>query len=79
MKTVVRSPKGKEVAIGAGPTILFGERINPFGKGPVKEGMISGNMEPIRKEALAQVEAGADVLIVSVAAFGIDEVRVLPR
>ncbi len=80
MKTYVRGPRGKEVVIGGGlPTVLLGERINPFGKGPVKEGMVTGNMEPIRKEAARQVEAGADILIVSVAAFGIDEVRVLPQ
>ncbi len=79
MKTIVRGPRGKEVVIGDGlPTVLLGERINPFGKGPVKEAMTTGNMEPIRAEAARQVEAGADVLLVSVSAFGIDEVRVLP-
>lgn len=79
MKTHLISPRGKEVAIGEGlPTVLIGERINPFAKGPVKEGMISGDMAPIRKAAAEQVEAGADVLIVSVAAFGIDEVSTLP-
>ncbi len=80
MKTTVRSPGGKEVVIGDGlPTVLVGERINPFGKGPVKEGMVTGNMEPIRREAAGQVASGADILIVSVSAFGIDEVRVLPQ
>jgi len=73
-------PQGKEVIIGdSRPTVLIGERINPFGKGPIKEGMISGDMEPIRQEALKQVEAGADILIISVAAFGIDEAVVLPQ
>ena len=61
------------------PLVLIGERINPFAKGPVKEGMVSGAMEVIRAEALEQVAAGADMLIASVAAFGIDEVRVLPE
>lgn len=80
METRIKSPQGKEVIIGDNqPTILLGERINPFGKGPVKEGMMSGNMEPIRQEAIKQAEAGADVLIVSVAAFGIDETVVLPQ
>ncbi len=80
MKTYVRGPSGKEVVIGDGlPTVLLGERINPFAKGPVKEGMVTGDMEPIRREALGQVASGADILIVSVSAFGIDEVRVLPQ
>jgi 5-methyltetrahydrofolate--homocysteine methyltransferase len=80
METKVVSPLGKEVIIGDNlPTILIGERINPFGKGPIKEGMLSGNMEPIAREAIAQVEAGADILILSVAAFGIDEKVILPK
>ncbi len=79
METRLVSSKGKEVVIGPGlPTVIIGERINPFGKGPVKEAMISGDMAPIRRVAAEQVEAGADVLIVSVAAFGIDEARILP-
>jgi 5-methyltetrahydrofolate--homocysteine methyltransferase len=79
METRLRSPQGKEVIIGDNlPTVLIGERINPFGKGPIKEAMLSGNMEPIRQEAVRQVEAGADILIVSVNAFGIDESIVLP-
>ncbi len=59
MKTYVRGPREKEVVIGDGlPTVLLGERIDPFAKGPVKDGMVTGNMEPIRKGALGQVEAG---------------------
>lgn len=80
METSVVSPQGKEVVIGdPRPIVLIGERINPFGKGPLKEAMKSGDMELIRAEALKQVEAGADILMVSVAAFGIDENMVLPK
>lgn len=79
METHVISPKGKEVIIGDNqPTVLIGEKINPFGKGPIKDALISGDMGPIRDEAVKQVEAGADILIISVAAFGIDEAVVLP-
>jgi 5-methyltetrahydrofolate--homocysteine methyltransferase len=80
MITHLVSPQGKEVLIGdSGPTVLIGEKINPFGKGPIKEALISGDMSPIRDEAAKQVEAGADILIVSVAAFGIDETIILPK
>ncbi len=80
MKTCVIGPGGKEVSIeDNAPTVLIGERINPFGKGPIKEALLSGAMEPLREEALKQVEAGADILNVSVNAFGIDESVVLPR
>ncbi len=80
METRVVSPRGREVVIGDGrPTVLIGERINPFGKGPLKEAMKAGDMEPVRREAASQAEAGADILILSVATFGIDETLVLPR
>lgn len=80
MDTIVVSPQGKEMIIGDGrPTVLIGERINPFGKGPLKEALKTGDMEPIRREALKQAEAGADILIVSVATFGIDEPTVFPK
>ena len=80
MKTHVWSPQRKEIIIGDNlPTVLIGERINPFGKGPIKEALKSGTMEPVSEEALKQVEAGADILNVSVSAFGIDEGVVLPR
>ncbi len=79
METRVSSRRGKEVVIGPGlTTAIIGERINPFGKGPIKKGMASGDMSPIRKAAAEQVEAGADILVVSVGAFGIDEARILP-
>jgi len=79
METHVLSPHEKEVIIGDNlPTVLIGERINPFGKGPIKEALMSGDMKPIREEALKQVEAGADILNISVGAFGIDESVVLP-
>jgi len=52
MITHLVSPQGKEVLIGdSGPTVLIGEKINPFGKGPIKEALISGDMSPIRDEA----------------------------
>jgi 5-methyltetrahydrofolate--homocysteine methyltransferase len=80
VKTIVRSPKGKEVVIGDGlPTVLIGERINPFGKGPIKEALLAGEVKPLCDEAVAQVEAGADILIVNVNAFGVDETVLLPK
>ena len=79
METRLLSPQGKEVIIGDNrPTVLIGERINPFGKGILKDAMKAGDMEPIRQEARRQVEAGADILMISVAAFGLDEEAILP-
>ncbi len=70
----------KEVVIGDDrPTVLIGERINPTGKKKLQEALKTGNFEVLRKEALTQVEAGADVLDVNVSIFGLDEVSLLPR
>ena len=79
MNTRVSSP-GKEVIIGdSQPTVLIGERINPTGKKKLAETLKAGDLEIVRKEALAQVQAGADILDVNVGAFGVDEVTLLPR
>ena len=80
MKTKVVGPRGKEVFIGDGlPTVLIGERINPFGKSGIKEALMEGNTEPAKQEALSQVAAGADMILVNVGAFGIDEAVMLPK
>lgn len=79
METRVSSPK-KEVIIGENrPTVLIGERINPAGKKKLAEALKAGDLEIVRSEALAQVQAGADILDVNVGAFGVDEVSVLPQ
>ena len=41
--------------------------------------MVAGDLEVVRQEALAQVEAGADILDVNVGAAGVDEVDLLPK
>lgn len=61
------------------PTVLIGERINPAGKKKLAESLRAGNLRPVREEALAQVESGADVLDICVSTFGVDEVALLPR
>jgi len=70
----------KEVIIGDGlPTVLIGERINPTGKKEMAEALKAGDLEIICKVALAQVQAGADILDVNVNTFGVDEVTMLPQ
>jgi 5-methyltetrahydrofolate--homocysteine methyltransferase len=79
METRVSSPT-KEVIIGDDqPTVLIGERINPAGKKKLAEALKAGNLEIVRREALAQAQAGADILDVNVGTFGVDEVALLPR
>ena len=79
METRVSSAT-REVVIGDGqPTVLIGERINQAGKKKLAEALKAGNLEIVRSEALAQVEAGADILDINVSSFGVDEVALLPR
>ena len=79
MKTRVSSAT-KEVLISDDqPTVLIGERINPTGKKKLAAALQASDMELVRKEAIAQVQAGADILDVNVGASGIDETRLLPQ
>ena len=74
------SSETREVIIGHDrPTVLIGERINPSGKSKLAEELRKGNMEIVRKEALAQAHAGADIIDVNVSAFGVDEMSLLPK
>jgi 5-methyltetrahydrofolate--homocysteine methyltransferase len=79
METVLKG-MGPGVTIGDGrPTVIIGERINPTGKKRLAAALLAGDLEVVRKEALAQVEAGADVLDVNVGVAGVDEVAMLPE
>jgi len=79
METRVSSPS-KEVIIGDDqPTVLIGERINPAGKKKLAEALKIGDLDIVRREALAQTQAGADIIDVNVGTFGVDEVALLPK
>jgi len=70
----------KEVIIGGGrPTVLIGERINPTGKKKLTATLQTGDMELVKREALEQTLAGADMLDVNVGAFGVDQLAMLPQ
>ena len=79
METILKSAKKTVIISPDKPTVLIGERINPTGKKRLAAALAEGDLEVVRKEALAQVEAGADVLDVNVGAAGVDEVDLLPR
>lgn len=61
------------------PTALIGERINPTGKEKLAAALRAGDLALVRREALAQVEDGADILDVNVGAAEVDEVALLPE
>jgi len=79
METILKSAKKTVTISPKKPTVLVGERINPTGKKRLAAALSAGNLDVVCQEAIAQVEAGADVLDVNVGAAGVDEVDLLPK
>lgn len=79
METVVSSATKEVLISDERATVLIGERLNPTGKKKLAQALQAGDMELVRKEALAQVQAGADILDVNCGVPGVDEVALLPR
>ncbi len=77
MDTVLRS-RSKSVTIGAGqPFCVIGERINPTGRKLFAEQLRGGDLSTVTVDALAQVQAGADVLDVNAGIPLVDEPELL--
>ena len=64
---------------GETPCALIGERINPTGKKGYTEELRAGKTAYIRREAIAQVAAGADLIDLNCGAPGVDEAAALER
>lgn len=63
VQTILSSPT-KTVIIGPDqPFVIIGERINPTGRKLLAKEMAEGNFERVRRDALAQVAAGAQSLM----------------
>jgi len=78
--TTTLSSKTKTVAITRGaPTVIIGERINPTGRQQVLKALQADDFESVRRDALTQVQAGAQILDVNAGVPGMDEVQLLPR
>lgn len=77
METILTSPT-KTVRIGPDhPFVIIGERINPTGRKLLAAEMAVGNYDRVRKDALAQVEAGAHMLDVNAGIPLADEPAIL--
>lgn len=64
----------RTVFVGPGHApVMIGERINPTGRKKMREEIQSGSFVSVKKEALAQVAAGADMLDVNMGVTGIDQ------
>ncbi len=75
--TVVSGPGG-EVPIGDGyPFRIIGERINPTGRTQLTEELKVMDMTTVKRDAIAQVEAGAAILDLNAGIPGFDEAAML--
>ena len=80
MTDTVLSSASKEVAIGFGrPFVMIGERINPTGRKLLAEEMKAGDFSRVEADAIAQVEAGAQMLDVNAGIPLADEPALLTR
>jgi 5-methyltetrahydrofolate--homocysteine methyltransferase len=79
METRVSSATKEVIISDKRPTVFIGERINPTGKKKLAAALQAGDLGLVCQEALAQVQAKADILDVNVGAAGVDETVLLPQ
>ena len=79
METVLHS-RSKTVRIGpTQPFCIIGERINPTGRKRFAEELRGGDLSTVTEDAIAQTEAGADMLDVNAGIPLVDEADLLAR
>ncbi|HEV3097656.1 MAG TPA: dihydropteroate synthase [Candidatus Dormibacteraeota bacterium] len=77
METILRS-RSKEVIVSIDrPFVMIGERINPTGRKVLAAEMRAGVMDRVKADAIAQVEAGAQMLDVNAGVPMVDEPALL--
>ena len=80
MTTTLVSSASKEVKIGFDePFVIIGERINPTGRKILSEEMKAGDFSRVEADAIAQVQAGAQMLDVNAGIPLADEPALLAR
>jgi len=73
VETIISS-ETKTVHIGPDhPFVIIGERINPTGRAKLTAEMLAGDFTRVQKDAIAQVEAGAQVIDVNAGIPNADE------
>ena len=79
MDTILRS-RSTTVTIGTGqPFCVIGERINPTGRKVFAEELRNGDLATVTADALAQTEAGANMLDVNAGIPLVDEAELLTQ
>ncbi len=84
-KTDVTAKQPVSAVCSSGKTVvidgvkIIGERINPTGKALFKKALETGDMDYIARQAVEQMNAGADILDVNVGHLGIDEKEMMVK
>ena len=77
-KNTALTSRSRTIYIGAGqPTAIIGERINPTGRKQLAADIRDGQFMSVKKEALAQLRAGAHILDVNMGVPGIDQAHAM--
>jgi 5-methyltetrahydrofolate--homocysteine methyltransferase len=80
MTDTILSSATREVVIGFDrPFVMIGERINPTGRKILAEEMAAGDFSRVERDAIAQVEAGAQMLDVNAGIPLADEPAILAK
>jgi len=80
MTDTIVSSATKDVIIGFDrPFVMIGERINPTGRKILAEEMAAGDFSRVERDAIAQVEAGAQMLDVNAGIPLADEPAILAK
>ncbi|MBQ9486423.1 MAG: homocysteine S-methyltransferase family protein, partial [Selenomonadaceae bacterium] len=61
------------------PTVLIGERINPTGRKKLAAEIRAGSLLGVKKDAVNQVKAGAQILDVNMGVGGIDQAAMMKK
>lgn len=78
MPQTIISSKTQEIIIDPNqPFVIIGERINPTNRKLLAEEMKAGNLERVEKDAMSQINAGAQILDVNAGVPLADEPKIL--
>jgi 5-methyltetrahydrofolate--homocysteine methyltransferase len=77
MKTIVASRSVTVTIDTEGPLMIIAEKINPTGRKKLQAALRGRDYDYVASLAVAQVEAGADILDINVGVPGIDEVATI--
>lgn len=79
-RPLMLSSRSKTVTIDKNlPTVLIGERINPTGRKKLAAEIREGSLLGVKRDALNQVKAGAQVLDVNMGVGGIDQAKMMAQ